>query len=352
MSLCIDCPAQTSIGSTLNSPSSSRLPHPRRGAVVVVPVYNSVNSLPLICERVSGALQGRPWKIVLVDDRSPNPKTWPTMEALAASCANVSAIRLLKNRGRASAVFCGLAFATRLDPSAAVVVMDDDLQHDPLDVPRLLDALADNPESDVAIAQFPDRQHTPLAKYGSWVKSQIDRFYYGLPANVKMSAFVALTPTMVAALNRMSASFPLFGPQLIKVAGRFVGIECRHAARHDGIPGYTAARRFRQMYHILLGDTVFLLKAFTRLGVAMAVLSLALGIYFALQRLTAAAPPEGWTMLIVLVTFIGGVNIFLLGLIGANVVRAKENVERVPAWTIRETVGSGHSEIPAIATEP
>ncbi|MGB3539500.1 MAG: glycosyltransferase [Mesorhizobium sp.] len=307
---------------------------------IVVPVYNSVESLPVLVERAARALDPLTrWQVIFIDDRSPNPKTWQCLSELARNHYNVGAVRLLKNRGRAAAAFCGISHACSLDPNAVVVVMDDDLQHDPADIVRMLATLESEPEADVVMAQFADKQHDALARAGSWLKSRIDRYYYGLPADIRLTSFVALTPQVAAALDRMQPSFPLFGAQLLKVAGSFRGILCTHGQRYDGTPSFTFFKRLKLFAKILFSDTIMILRLFAYAGMAIAATSLLVGAFFAIQKLVSNQTLVGWTSLLVTITLLGGLNMFLCGLIGINMIRTKENVERLPAWAEREAAG-------------
>jgi len=312
----------------------------KSSVAIVVPVYNSVGSLPILVERTARALDPLVhWQMIFVDDRSPDLSTWRCLSDLAENHTNIGAVRLLKNRGRAAAAFCGISHACSLAPDAVVVVMDDDLQHDPADIVRMLASLESDPEADVVLAQFAVKEHTALARMGSWLKSRIDRYYYGLPGDIKLTSFVALKPRVAAALNRMQPSFPLFGAQLLKVAGSFRGIACIHGRRYDGTPSFTFLKRLKLFARILFSDTIMILRLFTYIGMVVAATSLLVGTFFAIHRLVSNQTMIGWTSLLVTITLLGGLNIFLCGLIGINIIRTKENVERLPAWTEREAVG-------------
>lgn len=325
-----------------------------RSVCIVVPVYNSRDSLQKIVELTTAALDSNlsRWHLIFVDDRSPSPGTWPRLRELAATHRNVTAVRLLKNRGRASAVLCGIRHARSIDPDAAIVVMDDDLQHDPADILRLFERLRDDPEADVAIAQFPQKQHDALARTGSMVKSMIDRYYYGLPGDIRLTSFIAMTPQVAAALDGTQATFPLFGSQLIKVAGTFRAVPCLHDRRHDGVPAYSLAKRIRLFSRIIFSDTILILRLFAYAGMSIAVLSIFVGGFFVIDRLVTSSTLVGWTSLFVMISLLGGLNMFICGLIGINIIRTKENVELLPAWTERETVGALGEQLPQPVSRP
>jgi len=110
---------------------------------VVVPTYNEAATVPQLAARLGGALAGRDWELVVVDDGSPDG----TAEA-AAALAPALPVRVVRRAGKlglASAVVAGFA-AARGD---TLVVMDADLSHPPEVVPRLVDALADG--TDLAV---------------------------------------------------------------------------------------------------------------------------------------------------------------------------------------------------------
>lgn len=92
---------------------------------VVIPTYNERENLPELVERLSRALQGYEYEIVIVDDDSPD-KTWGLAEELARKYP-IKVIRRTKEKGLSSAVIRGFKEAS----GDVFVVMDADLQHPP-----------------------------------------------------------------------------------------------------------------------------------------------------------------------------------------------------------------------------
>ncbi|HEX9436090.1 MAG TPA: polyprenol monophosphomannose synthase [Candidatus Limnocylindria bacterium] len=110
---------------------------------VVVPTYNEAGSLPHLVDRLSRALAGREWELVIVDDGSPDG-TAELAQSLAANHP-IRVVRRAAKAGLASAVVAGFSQAK----GDVLVVMDADLSHPPEVVPQLLDALAGN--ADLAV---------------------------------------------------------------------------------------------------------------------------------------------------------------------------------------------------------
>ncbi|MBK5258920.1 MAG: glycosyltransferase, partial [Thermoanaerobaculia bacterium] len=106
----------------------------RRLVSVVVPVYDSP-ALEALASGIAAVFRESPddYEIIFVDDGSPDPHIWETLERLVRD-EHIRAFQLTRNFGQQAATLCGL----RESRGDLVVTMDDDLQHDPADIPRLL----------------------------------------------------------------------------------------------------------------------------------------------------------------------------------------------------------------------
>src|SRR5438094_6220863 len=111
----------------------------RDGISVVVPVYNSEASLTPLVDRLHEVLPqlASEWEIILVNDGS-RDRSWEVVRELAASHVRVRGINMLRNFGQANALLA----AIRAARYRTTVTMDDDLQHPPEEIPKLLDGLA------------------------------------------------------------------------------------------------------------------------------------------------------------------------------------------------------------------
>lgn len=99
---------------------------------VVIPVYNSEGCLEALHRQLGESLRGMAHEVIYVNDQSTDA-SWPTLCRLCAGDPSRVGLRLRKNVGQDNAILCGLRRAR----GASVVVMDDDLQHAPSDIPAL-----------------------------------------------------------------------------------------------------------------------------------------------------------------------------------------------------------------------
>jgi glycosyltransferase involved in cell wall biosynthesis len=116
----------------------------RMSVSVVVPVFNSQATLSELVHRVSSVLQpgGAPYEIVLVNDGS-RDGSWRVIQGLASEDAAVRGISLARNYGQHNTLLCGIRTAR----NKLIVTMDDDLQHPPEGIPRLMETSMDGREA-------------------------------------------------------------------------------------------------------------------------------------------------------------------------------------------------------------
>ena len=110
------------------------------GISIVIPVYDSADVLPALFERLQRAAPSfdEPFELILVNDGS-RDGSWSVILRLCESCPWVRGFCLMRNYGQHNALLCGIR-AARFD---TIVTMDDDLQHPPEELPKLLDKLGD-----------------------------------------------------------------------------------------------------------------------------------------------------------------------------------------------------------------
>src|ERR1700730_9375241 len=119
-----------------HGPGAPAAPAPSLDVSVVVPVYNGAATLPELVARLATVLAhcAPRSEIVLVNDGS-RDASWQVILELAARDPRVRGIDLMRNYGQHNALLCGIRAAA----GAVVVTMDDDLQHPPEEIPKLLD---------------------------------------------------------------------------------------------------------------------------------------------------------------------------------------------------------------------
>jgi len=164
---------------------------------VVVPCFRSGPTLPELAERLDAALAeiGGRSEILFVDDGS-DDDTWPRIVELAARLPRVWGLHLATRVGQHRATLAGLGHAT----GDVVVTLDDDLEHRPEDIARLVGALRAGRGIDCAIAGFSEEHRPALRRAASVVMDRMYRLRFGGFAHLQMTSFRAMTRDLAGRL--------------------------------------------------------------------------------------------------------------------------------------------------------
>jgi len=295
---------------------------------VVIPVYDSPAPEELT-ERLENVLRatGYEYEIIFVDDGSPDPGIWPRIEKLARDRERVRVVQLSRNFGQQAATLCGLREAR----GSFVITMDDDLQHDPADIPLLL-AHADR---DIVIGQLVSKQHPVIRRIVSRIKGVFDRMVIGTPEGLQLSSFRLLSRTVVDGVLSMRTSHPFLPALMFHVSKDAVGVPVTHSRRAAGRSGYTISRLLGVFSNLVISNSSILLRAGAYAGFSFAVLSFVLAALVVYRKLAHGIAVQGWTSLFSAVLLIGGLLLIGLGIIGEYLIRIIESGEAKPSYIVR-----------------
>jgi dolichol-phosphate mannosyltransferase/undecaprenyl-phosphate 4-deoxy-4-formamido-L-arabinose transferase len=300
---------------------------------IIIPVYNSTRSLEELVERLVVALEEcvDDYEILFVDDRSPEPRTWETLKRLSLECNNVRAIQLTRNFGQQAATLCGL----RESRGKFVITMDDDLQHDPRDIPRLLEGK----DHDIVIGQLGRKQHSWSKRTTSWIKGFFDQVIIGKPKTIQLSSFRLLNRTVVDGMLSMRTPNPFIPAMMFHVSKDVVGIDVHHDRRRHGRSGYNFFKRLRLFSNLIINNSSLVLRLVGHMGMAFSVLSILFGFMVIYKKLVLGVPIQGWASILTALLLIGGLMLFSLGVVGEYLVRIIEGTEVRPTYYIRHRTG-------------
>ncbi|HEX2122401.1 MAG TPA: glycosyltransferase family 2 protein [Thermoanaerobaculia bacterium] len=299
---------------------------------IVVPVYNSPDIVALL-DRIDAAFRGRAerYEVILVDDGSPDPRLWPRIEQLARDRNHVRVVQLSRNFGQQAATLCGLQEAR----GSYVVTMDDDLQHDPADIPLLL-AHADR---DIVIGQLVAKQHHLARRAVSRVKNVFDRLVIGTPKGLQLSSFRLLSRTVVDGVLAMRTARPFLPALMFHVSKDAAGVLVTHSRRASGRSGYTVSRLLGVFSNLVISNSSILLRAGAYAGFTLAFLSFVLAGVVIYRKLAHGVAVQGWTSLFAAILLIGGLLLIGLGIIGEYLIRIIESGEAKPPYIVRRRRG-------------
>jgi glycosyltransferase involved in cell wall biosynthesis len=295
--------------------------HPRTS--VVIPAYRSAQSLPLLVPRLVDVLTPLgPFEIILVDDSSPDD-TWTVLRTLKQQHPDhLKIVRLLRNQGQHNALLCGFSLAT----GDVVVTMDDDLQHPPEDVPRLLDAIDEG--YDLAIGAYDSKKHETTRNLGGNLVDAVLRRIFGLPPDFQLTSFRAVRRVVVDQVNQMAVAFPYVTAMLLSHTARLTNVPVRHEPRRFGRSNYNLRRSSLLALNLVLTYSTYPIYLVAALCLLAFVVCVGFGLAVTVHVLLHGTSVPGWASTIVVITFFNALILLALVILGLYLSRLTQQVTR------------------------
>lgn len=312
---------------------------------IVVPTYGGCDSLRPLVERLGAVMAARDQRheVVVVNDSSPDD-TWAMLTELTAERPEVVAIDLLTNHNQQRATVCGVAHAR----GGIVVTMDDDLQHPPEELAKLLDALEEHPEWDVVIGAWP-RDQGLFRNFGSKVYATLDRIAYGTPKDFRYSGFRAIRRPVVDALLAHQTRYPVVGPLLRQCSDRVFNVEVDHHDREFGHSGFRVGYAIRTVLANFFHGSTLPLRLLSRFGLLCSAAALLFALYLVGRWYFGGPTLLGWTSGLLAIVFFGGATLFGLGILGEYMRLMMLEVRKPPRFNIRSEIrGTEVAQIKAV----
>lgn len=299
---------------------------------IIIPCYNEEGNVLLIYEQIKEALSAYEIELIFIDDHSTDA-TLLHLERLAESDKDVKYISFSRNFGHQSALRAGLGYAT----GDCVISMDADLQHPP----SLLKELVGKWEAGYEVVYTIRKD----IKHISYFKKKSSKLFYQLINSLSdleiregSADFRLLDRKVVKILVEDITEYHLFYRGLVSWVGyRQTGIEYRPNERNFGESKYSF---FKMLSFAIDGITSFSvrpLKLAILFGLSITLLSAIYGAYVIGMAIFTNETVRGWSSVIVSILFIGGVNMFLLGIIGSYVGKLYMQSKQRPYYLVHKT---------------
>jgi glycosyltransferase involved in cell wall biosynthesis len=311
------------------------------GFSIVIPAYNSSGSLRDLVGRLEPVLikLGQPFEIVVVNDGS-RDGTWQVVRELARTHAWVRGLCHTRNYGQHNALLCGIR-AARYDK---IVTMDDDLQHPPEELPRLVAALTD--DVDVVYAPPLEEQHGFLRDAASVITKTALQTAMGSATARQSSAWRIFRTQLRDAFSQFSAPFVSIDVLLTWATTRFSACPLRHDVRTQGKSNYTFSKLVRHAFNMMTGFSVLPLQIASLVGFAFTVFGLLILAKVLVGYILHGSTVAGFPFLASIVAIFSGAQLFALGIMGEYLARMHFRIMEKPAYVVREITDIAEAHAP------
>lgn len=288
---------------------------------IVTPAFNEEANLPVLYRRIESALRGIEWEWIVVDDHSADG-TFAVVSALARSDTRVRAIRLSRNCGSHSAIFCGLHHAQ----GDAAAMLAADLQ----DPPEALLDLVVRWREGAQVVWAINTEGAITSRAYHWLMRRTDA---ATSASVR---FFVIDRKVIEAVRQFGEQHTSLFALVAWMGFRQATAECSRHARINGRSGWTLRKKIALAVDSITAFSYAPIRMMTYLGFATALLGF---LYAAVivVRAIGGVPVQGWPSLMVAVLVLAGVQMLMMGVLGEYVWRGLEEARRRPRYLVEES---------------
>ncbi|MEN6435836.1 MAG: glycosyltransferase family 2 protein [Anaerolineaceae bacterium] len=299
---------------------------------VVIPVYNGSETLAELVDRLTRTFSNisLKYEIIMVNDGSPD-ESWQVIQSLAAKDpTHITGINLKRNFGQHNALLCGV----RAAKNEVIITMDDDLQHPPEEITKLLEKLQSG--YDVVYGLPTKMPHSAWRNFFSWFTKRSLAKVMGVKTIRDISSFRAFRASLKDAFSSFRSPSVILDVLLSWGTNRFGTVFVNEEPRQQGKSNYNFLSLASQALLILTGFSTIPLRFATLVGFFFILFGIAVFLYVLVVTLTAGSIP-GFPFLASMIAIFSGVQLFSLGLIGEYLGRIFDRSMERPPYVSNET---------------
>lgn len=308
----------------------------------VIPCYASEGSVALVIQEIRDIMAQRPeldYEIIAVNDCSPD-NVLEVLKQEAAADQRVKVIDLAKNGGRHCALMAGYHLAS----GEYVACVDDDCQC-PLD--RFWDLLepVESGRADVAIAKYVRKKQSGIKNLGSWLNDVGSTWLLGKPKDLHFSNFAVMRRFIRDEVIRYQNPYPYVSGLMFRSTSRLVNVVMEDRERTIGQGHYTLKKSIDLLINSFTSFSVKPLRLATTVGVICALIGFLYGMFTIVNKLIHPSVMVGYSSMMAVMLFIGGMIMIMLGMIGEYIGRIYLCINNTPQYVIRQTFNVEPSEL-------
>jgi len=301
---------------------------------VVIPVFNSEKTLAELTDRIKNELStiSSDYEIILVDDCSLD-NSWKVLQQIHKEDKRIKIIQLQKNFGQHNATLCGLNHAK----GDYIITLDDDLQHPPEEIHKLIDKIQEG--YSVVYGQFKIKHHHWLENFFSARFQSLLRYILEIPDKISFTGFVVYTSDVVKNMVSIKTSYVNLHALVMKSAplAKITNVEVKHNPRMTGRSNYTIRKYLSHSFKLIINNSGLPLFFLGIFGILISILSFCVGIFIIVNYLTGhTSEVMGWNSLMITITFMGGMILLSIAIIGEYLRRILTEVSYGQQYLISE----------------
>lgn len=298
---------------------------------IVIPVYRGAKTIPDLMVALAKELPSiaDSYEVIMVEDDG-GDDSWAVIQELTKQYPFLRGIKLMRNFGQHAALLCGI----RASQYEIIITMDDDLQHPPSEIKKILAKLDEG--YDVVYGLPEERHHNAGRSLGSFLVRFALGSIMGADAARYVSAFRVFRTYLRDAFRTYESPYVSIDVLLAWGTKKFTFAYVEHRERTIGVSGYTLGKLISLAITMLTGFSVLPLRLASYLGFALTFFGLVLLIYIIPIRFLIWGIGEvpGFTFLASIVSIFSGAQMFTIGIIGEYLARMHFRLMGKPPYAV------------------
>ena len=300
---------------------------------VVVPLYNDEEVIESLCETVFNTLQNKfqSIRMILVDDGSTD-ESYSVALRMRSVYDAIDVIKLAGNFGQHRAILAGL----RSTSADLVAVMDSDLQDRPAHIPALVERMLEDGTS-LAIARRIRRVDSLRKRLFSRLFATTSNLLVPFKVDPHLGAFRVMRRSIVKQICEVKEHTGTPFSMLYSLRVPYSAVDLEREARTAGTTGYTFKKSLKLASDRIMTYSIKPIRLAIVLGIMFGLFSIAIAGYSIVNYILVDRVAPGWTSIVFVTSFFGGLNLLFLGILGEYIGRIYIESRGVPNYIVQET---------------
>ena len=299
---------------------------------VIIPTYKGSNTIIDLVNEINNLFKNLNFEIVIINDDSPDDSHSKLIDLQKKNNKIITYIKLAKNFGEYNAVMAGL----RHCKGDIAVIIDDDFQHHPSEVLKLVHhSLSSN--SDVVFTKYKDKKHSIIRNLMSLVNNLTAKFLIQKPKDLYLSSFKTIKRNIIDIITKYEGNYVYIDGLILSYTNKIESFEVKHHERVIGKSSYNSLKLFTHYLNLITNFSIFPLRLFFIFGLVTSLISFIFLFFIFFEKIFNPQVPLGYSSLLSAITFFSGIQILFLGFIGEYIGKILKTVNKDHQYIIECT---------------
>lgn len=300
----------------------------------VVPVYNSEKTLETLVDRIDLAVENLQknytHEIILVNDYSKD-SSLDLCRKLSNKFSHVKYLSFSRNFGQPHALIAGFNYVT----GDYIICLDDDLQTPPEEINKLISKLKEG-SYDVVYGKYSSKKHSLFRNFGSYTNQKMARWLINMPEGINTTSFFIARRFVINEVIKYNRHYPHIPGLIFRITNNIGNVLVEHKNREYGKSNYNLRKLVKLWFYGFTNFSVKPLRISSFLGFVLSGISFLMVIFLTIKKVINPQIQMGWTSLMIMITFFGGIQLLSVGLVGEYVGRIFMSINKAPQYIIKE----------------